>query len=113
MWSEQDLNFQPSFSSARRQLIVPFSVRECKFSARPQRTGRAWKRNWPESSNSARDLDGSAASARSAAREQISDDSQKTAKPNGLNMVERSRFELSCNFEKIESCILLVNKIFS
>ena len=30
MWSEQDLNFQPRFSSARRQLIVPFNVRECK-----------------------------------------------------------------------------------
>ena len=41
MWSEQDLNFQPSFSSARRQLIVLFSVRECKFSARPQRTGQS------------------------------------------------------------------------
>ena len=27
-WSEQDLNFQPRFSSARRQPIVPFSVRE-------------------------------------------------------------------------------------
>jgi hypothetical protein len=30
MWSEQDLNFQPRFSSARRQPIVPFSVREFK-----------------------------------------------------------------------------------
>jgi hypothetical protein len=28
MWSEQDLNFQPRFSSARRQPIVPFSVRQ-------------------------------------------------------------------------------------
>jgi len=28
MWSEQDLKFQPRFSSARLQPIVPFSVRE-------------------------------------------------------------------------------------
>jgi len=27
-WSEQDLNFQPRFSSARRQLIVTFRVFE-------------------------------------------------------------------------------------
>jgi len=33
MWSEQDLNFQPRFSSARRQPIVPFSVHECKFNS--------------------------------------------------------------------------------
>ena len=40
VWSEQDLNFQPRFSSARRQPIVTFSVFEAIVASRPGRKCR-------------------------------------------------------------------------
>jgi hypothetical protein len=36
MWSEQDVNFQPRFSSGRRQPIVPFIVPQFKAFSFPK-----------------------------------------------------------------------------